>query len=145
MRFANPDLWHPGMGGEKPMDFAYLNGVLRSTWFPAIDPWFAGGYINYYYAGFVLVASPIKALGIVPEVAYNLAVPMLFALTASAAFGIGATARRILVAPGRRPPSALPPLPTLAAGAAAAIFVVLLGNLDEIRVLLPALRELAAA
>ena len=89
IRIGNPDLWHPWKGGEKPMDLSYFTAVLKSTTFPPYDPWYAGGYINYYYYGYVIVGVPVKWLGIEPAVAYNLVVPTLFALTGIGAFSIG--------------------------------------------------------
>jgi YYY domain-containing protein len=88
VRLANPDLWHPYKGGEKPMDFSYFNAVLKSSTFPPYDPWYAGGYINYYYYGFVIVGMFVKWLGIVPAIAYNLILPTLFAMVCMGAFSV---------------------------------------------------------
>ena len=138
IRVGNPDLWHPSKGGEKPMDFSYLNAVLKSTSFPPYDPWFAGGYINYYYYGFVLLAAPIRLLGIVPSVAYNLALPILFSLLGLSAYSIGFNlVRRSEGWNSRRWWSY-----AQTAGLAAAVALVLLGNLGTVRLMYTGLKQI---
>lgn len=128
VRFANPDLWHPYRGGEKPMDFAYLNAVLRSSIMPPYDPWFAGGYLNYYYFGQFLVADMIRLTGIVPSIAYNLAVPLIFAFTVTAAFSIiyNLTSLTITARKGDASKARSP----IIAGMVAALLVAVAGNID---------------
>ncbi len=92
IRMANPDLWQPWFGGEKFMEFAFLNGILRSPTFPPVDPHFAGGFINYYYFGIYLAAYLIKLTGIYAEVGFNLTIAALFALTVSNAFSVAYSA-----------------------------------------------------
>ena len=123
VRLSNPDLWHPYRGGEKPMDLAFLNAVVKSTYFPPYDPWFSGGYINYYYFGQVLVATLTKLTAIPTAVTYNLAVPLFFALTVLGAFSAGFN----LVAMGRR---RITFSWALGGGLCAALFAAVIGNLD---------------
>ncbi len=136
VRLTNPDLWHPAKGGEKPMDFAYLNGVLRSSTFPPLDPWFAGGFINYYYFGYVLLGAPTLLLGVVPAFAYNLMIPTIFSLTGmgafSAAFNIQSRWRRSEPSSSPQPRRAGNPW---LAGVMALALCIGLGNLDTVRVL----------
>lgn len=130
IRIGNPDLWHPWKGGEKPMDFSYFNAVLKSTIFPPFDPWFAGGYINYYYYGFVIVGMPVKFLGITPAVAYNLILPTLFALIALGAFSAAWN-----LAAGDTGRALQKRFSPLAAGLSGAAAVALIGNLGTVRMI----------
>lgn len=81
IRLANPDLWHPWFGGEKYMELAIWNGILRSPVFPPIDVHFAGEHLNYYYFGHYMLAVLTKMTGIWTELAFNLAVPTILSLT----------------------------------------------------------------
>jgi YYY domain-containing protein len=151
VRLGNPDLWHPYKGGEKPMDFSYFNAVLKSTTFPPYNPWFAGSYINYYYYGFVIVGVPVKWLGIVPAIAYNLILPTMFAMLAMGAFSIGwnllaATRRRWEPQPGEPvfdDESVFERRGSLLAGLMAALASVFLGNLGTVRMIWHGVQRLA--
>jgi YYY domain-containing protein len=140
IRWGNPDLWHAWMGGEKPMDFAYLNAVIKSTEFPPYDPWFAGGFLNYYYFGQVMVGTLIKLIGIVPSVAYNLVIPTWFAMTAMGAFSVTYN----LVAKdtagkqesGEKEEASPRRFSPIVFGLIGALFVAVLGNLGEVHLLL---------
>ena len=99
VRMLYPDLWHPFDGGEKTMDFSFLNAIVRSRAMPPLDPWFSGGHLNYYYYGHFTVATLLKLAGIAPATAVNLAIPTFFALALASCVSIGYTlARRAGVA-----------------------------------------------
>ncbi|MBN1867295.1 hypothetical protein JW916_08380 [Candidatus Sumerlaeota bacterium] len=73
---------------EKPMDFAFLNSCIYTHELPPPDPWRYEGPINYYYGGYLQMATAAKMTAAAPEVAYNLSVALVFALTAFLSFAL---------------------------------------------------------
>jgi YYY domain-containing protein len=73
---------------EKPMEFAFINGVLNSRFFPPQDPWLSGYAISYYYFGYVMLAFLMRLTGVLPSVGFNLAVALWFALVLVGAFSV---------------------------------------------------------
>tara|TARA_B100001013_G_C24622549_1_gene447807 strand:+ start:196 stop:4752 length:4557 start_codon:yes stop_codon:yes gene_type:complete len=136
IRMANPDLWHPFRGGEKPMDLAYLNAIVKSTIMPPYDPWFSGGFLNYYYFGQFMVAMFIKATAIEVRTAYNLAIPLFFALTVAGSFSIGYNLAACAASSGNKIQSVISNrskfLNPYFSGFIAAVSVAVIGNLDGI-------------
>ncbi|MEC7837952.1 MAG: DUF2298 domain-containing protein [Chloroflexota bacterium] len=130
IRMLNPDLWHPYRGGEKPMDFAYLNAILRSTSFPPYDPWFSGYSLNYYYYGQYLVALLTKLSGIPANISYNLAIPTFFSYASILTFSFTSNLSHLF-----RKAKGLSfdwnKIP-LFSGLSAIFFVLLFGNFDSI-------------
>ncbi|HCG00663.1 MAG TPA: hypothetical protein DEV93_08985, partial [Chloroflexi bacterium] len=80
---------------------------------PPFDPFFAHGYINYYYYGFFLVGSLCKLAQISPATGFNLAVATFFALLLGITYSIVSTLTR-----------------RIAPGVLAAVLVGLIGNLN---------------
>ncbi len=130
IRLINPDLWQTSYGGEKPMEFGFLNATLRSAWMPPLDPFFSGGYINYYYQGLFIVATLIKLVGIDPAIAFNLAIPLLYGLAftaaASVVYNIVAWSQR------RRGSAHLVSRGGLAFGFLAAFLMLAIGNMHAL-------------
>ncbi|MFK7800524.1 MAG: DUF2298 domain-containing protein [Anaerolineae bacterium] len=137
VRLLNPDVWHIIWGGEKPMDMSYFTAVLKSSSFPPYDPWHAGGFINYYYYGFVYSGAVAKLLRIVPGVAYNLILPMIFSFTGLAIFSLTHTlVERSPVGQMRIWQNRLSA--PAAGGLFAAMIAMIFGNLAEVGVLITA-------
>jgi uncharacterized membrane protein len=127
LRLINPDSWHPFWGGEKAMEFAQINAIARSAYFPPYDPWFSDGYLNYYYYGFYLVAFLLKATGIPAEIGFNLALPTFMGMLASGGFTVAAALARGLTRSSRM---------ALLGGWSGVIALCLIGNLSALHRLL---------
>ncbi len=111
-------------GLEKFMDFGFMNSLWRTDFLPAVDMWYAGGQINYYYFGQYLYTFLAKLTGIAPAVAYNLSMASTFALTFSMAYAV---VSRLLALLRRKTPK-LPRAANAIGGLLAAWLVALGGN-----------------
>jgi uncharacterized membrane protein len=115
VRANNPDITNT----EKPMELAFLNGILRSETFPPLDVWLSGHAISYYYFGYVLLAFLTRLTGVTAGVAFNLGNALWFALTALATYSL---VYNLLTSRAGRPRRALALLGPL--------FLLLAGNLE---------------
>ncbi|HEY3083462.1 MAG TPA: DUF2298 domain-containing protein [Chloroflexota bacterium] len=133
VRAYDPDI----TATEKPMELLFLNGVLRSDQFPPLDPWLSGFSISYYYFGYLITGMLARLAGTPAEVAFNLMIPTLFALTATGAFALGAA-----LYAGARGPLATARR-TIASGMLAVALVLLVANLEPVLEILNAHRMLS--
>ncbi len=83
-RSANPELYST----EKPMELAFISGILRSPTFPPQDPWLSGYSISYYYFGYVMTAMLTRISDINPSMGHNLMLALIFALAAIGSYGV---------------------------------------------------------
>ncbi|MFN8482753.1 MAG: DUF2298 domain-containing protein [Anaerolineae bacterium] len=111
-------------GGEKFMEYAFINSILRSDTFPPPDPWLSGYIISYYYLGYVILAMLIKLSGIPAAIGFNLSLALLFALTLTGAFGV------VYNLTTRKPAEGEPVTGSVGYGLLGALFVAVLGNLE---------------
>ena len=108
---------------EKPMDFAFLNSILRSTYFPPEDPWLAGHSISYYYFGHFMMAMLTKLTSIPSSISYNLSIALIPAMVGAAAFSLVYNLIRLSGAQMRM---------AMLFALAAPVFIVLIGNLEGV-------------
>lgn len=125
LRSFNPQI----LGTEKPMEMGFLSAATRDTALPPRDPWLSGYGINYYYLGFVLVATLAKLTGISATIAFNLGLGTVFAMAFSGGAGLVAN----LVAVARDGPRRWPRASTLALGTLGGYLLVFAGNMYAAR------------
>lgn len=82
----NPDI---NPDSERFMDYALLNGIDRTDYFPPTDPWLSGRTMNYYYYGYIMMAA-LHKLAVIPlPLFFNLALALVYALFTLTCFGMG--------------------------------------------------------
>jgi uncharacterized membrane protein len=120
-------------GGEKFMEIAFQNAILRSEHFPPLDPWLSDFAISYYYFGYVMMALLTGLSGAVSGVGFDLYDALLFALTLLGSFGVVYNLVAFtLNARHKKDGTVVPDAPPLAAGILCGLLVAVMGNLEGV-------------
>ncbi len=137
-------------GTEKPMDFMFVNAASHARNFPPHDPWLAGYHVSYYYFGYLFTAMVGKLAGVSTDIGYNLVARGEKPPALAEGTDPPDPPSRPKSPPGsRRAATAVKPSPVAVAtpaapllefavvrpylfGLVAALFVVLIGNLEGI-------------
>ncbi len=80
----SPDIY----GTEKPMEFMFINSILRSSTFPPQDAWLSDHAISYYYFGYFIMATLSMITNTPSSIAFNLGIALIFALTGITSSGV---------------------------------------------------------
>ncbi len=126
VRAANPEIF----GTEKPMELAFINAILKSPNFPPNDPWLSGYAISYYYFGYVLAAMLAQFTGLTASVAFNMALALVFGLSALGAYGLVFNLLEARKPGSSEEVSEEPPSKSWALALLGPIFVLLISNLE---------------
>ena len=113
-------------GGEKFMEIAFLNAILKSSRFPPHDPWLSGFAISYYYFGYVMMALLTRLSGAPSGIGFDLYDALLFALTITGAFGVVYN----LVTGSQKGESGHRDRQPIFCGVLGSLFVAVMGNLE---------------
>ncbi len=83
-RAADPAINHT----EQPMDFAFLNASIRSTFGHPEDPWLRGESVSYYYFGYWMMGALSEISGVASNVSYNLSLALIPAMASMGIFSV---------------------------------------------------------
>ena len=108
---------------EQPMDFAFLNASIVSTFGQPEDPWLRGESISYYYFGYWMMGVVSELSGVASNFSYNLSLALIPAMAAAAVLCLVASMVRFDRACLR---------PAVAAGVGAGLLLVVVSNLEGI-------------
>lgn len=113
-------------GLEKFMDYGFMQSLLNSKYFPAVDMWYPPYPINYYYFGHLVTAMITKASMLDLSYTFNLMLSTIFAFCFTMSYSIGLEILRIgLIRP-------ISQIRLIGGGLFTAFLVTLAGNMQTL-------------